>query len=56
MVLPEQLLLFCALRALPAVPYGPVRHIILASPAIDYYNGMAMLKDMSKDTLKGYQC
>ena len=31
-VLPDQLLLFCALRALPAVPFGPVRHIILASP------------------------
>ena len=28
-ILPEQLLLFCALRALPDVPFGPVRHIIL---------------------------
>lgn len=46
-VLPEQLLLFCALRALPVVPYGPVRHIILASPTINYYSGMAMLRDVA---------
>ena len=46
-VLPEQLLLYCALRALPAVPYGPVRHIILATPNISYYGGMAMLRDVA---------
>ena len=46
-ILPEQLLLFCALRALPAVPYGPVRHIILASPRITFVGGMAMLKDVA---------
>ena len=46
-VLPEQLLLFCALRALPAVPYGPVRHIILASPRVTYQEGMAMLRDVA---------
>ena len=46
-ILPEQLLLFCALRALPAVPYGPVRHIILASPNINYRVGMSMLKDVA---------
>ena len=46
-VLPEQLLLFCALRALPAVPYGPVRHIILASPRITFSAGMGMLKDVA---------
>ena len=45
--LPEQLLLFCALRGLPAVPYGPVRHIILASPGINYFAGMAMLRDVA---------
>ena len=36
----EQLLLFSELRALPAVPYGPVRHIILVTPDITYYNDM----------------
>ena len=46
-VLPEQLLLFCALRALPDVPYGPVRHIILASPNITYPAGMDMLRDVA---------
>ena len=46
-VLPDQLLLFCALRALPAVPFGPVRHIILASPQITYSAGMAMLSDVA---------
>ena len=46
-LLPEQLLLFCVLRALPVVPYGPVRHIILASPTITFYQGMAMLKDVA---------
>ena len=46
-VLPEQLLLFCALRALPDVPYGPVRHIILASPNVGYRDGMHMLKDVA---------
>ena len=46
-ILPEQLLLFCALRALPAVPYGPVRHIILATPTISFSQGMAMLKDVA---------
>ena len=46
-VLPEQLLLFCALRALPAVPYGPVRHIILASPHVGYLAGMGMLRDVA---------
>ena len=46
-VLPETLLLYCALRALPDIPYGPVRHIILASPRIDYRAGMQMLKDVA---------
>ena len=46
-VLPDQLLLYCALRALPEVPYGPVRHIILASPHIGYRTGMQMLKDVA---------
>ena len=46
-ILPEQLLLFCALRALPAVPYGPVRHIILASPRITFMTGMSMLRDVA---------
>ena len=46
-VLPDQLLLYCALRALPEVPYGPVRHIILASPNINYRTGMQMLKDVA---------
>ena len=46
-ILPDQLLLFCALRALPDVPYGPVRHIILASPNITYRVGMQMLKDVA---------
>lgn len=45
--LPEQLLLFCALRALPDVPYGPVRHIILASPTISFPVGMNMLRDVA---------
>ena len=46
-VLPEQLLLFCALRALPDTPYGPVRHIILASPGITYGTGIGMLRDVA---------
>ena len=46
-ILPEQLLLFCALRALPAVPFGPVRHIILASPNITYATGVSMLRDVA---------
>ena len=46
-ILPEQLLLFCALRALPAVPFGPVRHIILASPQITFVVGMGMLRDVA---------
>ena len=46
-VLPGQLLLFCALRALPDTPFGPVRHIILASPNITYLAGMSMLKDVA---------
>ena len=46
-ILPDQLLLYCALRALPDIPYGPVRHIILASPRIDYRTGMQMLKDVA---------
>ena len=45
--LPEQLLLFCALRGLPAVPHGPVRHVILASPGINYFAGMAMVRDVA---------
>ena len=46
-ILPDQLLLFCALRALPDVPFGPVRHIILASPQITFATGMAMLSDVA---------
>ena len=46
-VLPEQLLLFCALRALPVHPYGPVRHIILASPDVRFQSGMGMLRDVA---------
>ena len=46
-VLPDQLLLYCALRALPEVPYGPARHIILASPGINYRTGVQMLKDVA---------
>lgn len=45
--LPEQLLLFCALRALPAVPFGPVRHIILATPRMTFSTGMGMLRDVA---------
>ena len=46
-ILPEQLLLFCALRALPTNPYGPVRHIILASPDVHFRAGMGMLRDVA---------
>ena len=46
-ILPEQLLLFCALRALPVHPYGPVRHIILASPDVQFQAGMGMLRDVA---------
>ena len=51
-VLPDQLLLFCALRALPSVPYGPVRHIILASPNITFFSGMNMLRDVANTGAK----
>ena len=42
-ILPEQLLLFCALRALPNNPYGPVRHIILASPDVSSSSAPSVL-------------
>ena len=51
-VLPDQLLLFCALRALPDVPYGPVRHIILASPDVTFFTGMNMLRDVANTGAK----
>ena len=51
-VLPDQLLLFCALRALPNVPYGPVRHIILASPNVTFFSGMNMLRDVANTGAK----
>ena len=51
-VLPDQLLLFCALRALPSVPYGPVRHIILASPDVTFFSGMNMLRDVTNTGAK----
>ena len=51
-VLPDQLLLFCALRALPSNPYGPVRHIILASPNVNFNAGMAMLRDVANTGAK----
>ena len=54
-ILPQQLLLFCALRALPNVPYGPVRHIILASPNITYTGGMGMLRDVADTGAKVIQ-
>ena len=37
------LLLFYTLRALPAVSYEPVRHIILVTPEINFSTGMSML-------------
>ena len=46
-ILPEQLLLFCALRTLPNNPYGPVRHIILVSPDVNFRSGMGMLRDVA---------
>ena len=46
-VLPEQLLLFCALRAFSVHPYGPVRHIILASPDVRFQSGMDMLRGVA---------
>ena len=45
-ILREQLLLFCSLHALPAVPYGPVCHIIPTSPRITFSVGMGILKDV----------
>ena len=51
-ILPDQLLLFCALRALPDVPYGPVRHIILASPNVNFFSGMNMLRDVANTGAK----
>ena len=46
-LLPERLLLFCALHTLPEVPYGPIRHIILASPDISFSAGMSMIRDVA---------
>ena len=51
-ILPDQLLLFYALRALPSVPYGPVRHIILASPDVTFFSGMNMLRDVANTGAK----
>ena len=50
-VLPDQLRLFCALRALPNIPYGPVRHIILAS-FVTFFSGMNMLRDVANTGAK----
>ena len=47
-VLPEALLLYCALRGLPDAPFGPVRHIILASPSITFREGISMLRDVDQ--------
>ena len=51
-VLPEQLLLFCALRALPSVPYGPVSHIIFASSDVTFFSGMDMVRDVTNTGAK----
>ena len=51
-ILPDQLLLFCALRALPDVPYGPVRHITLSSPDVTFFTGMSMLRDVANTGAK----
>ena len=45
-VLPPQLLLFFVLRGLPAQPYGPVTHIVLATEHITLDNGLKMLRDV----------
>ena len=46
--LPEQLLLFFVLRGLPAQPYGPVTHIVLASDQIDLRKGLRLLRDVGQ--------
>ena len=47
-VLPEQLLLFFVLRGLPAQPFGPVTHIVLASESMTLSTGLKMLRDVGQ--------
>ena len=49
-VLPGQLVLCCLLTALPDIPYGPIRHIILSRPDITFEDGSRMLRDVAQSS------
>ena len=46
--LPQELFLFCILRGLPEQPYGPTKHIILATANITLQRGLQLLSDISQ--------
>ena len=47
-VLPQELFLFCILRGLSEQPYGPTKHIILATANITLQRGLQLLSDISQ--------
>ena len=47
-ILPKELLLFCVLRGLPEKPFGPTKHIILATADITLQRGFQLLRDVSQ--------
>ena len=47
-VLPDTLLLYFVLRGLPDSPYGPTKHIILATPKLTLVRGLQLLKDVGE--------
>ena len=46
--LPEQLLLFFVLRGVPEQPFGPTKHIILATEDITLSKGLHLLRDVGQ--------
>lgn len=47
-VFPDSLLLFFVLRGLPDTPYGPTKHIILATENMTLDRGMRLLRDVGQ--------
>ena len=47
-ILPQPLLLFFVLKGLPDIPYGPTRHIILATENITLSRGLQLLRDVGQ--------
>ena len=47
-IFPDSLLLFFVLRGLPDTPYGPTKHIILATENMSVARGMRLLRDVGQ--------